>query len=136
CLASWMLAAALILPQSVLLGTTFPLMTSGVLRLAPGDPGRRVALLYFLNSLGAVVGVLACVFVVVPLAGLPGASMLAGATNIVLASAVYALARRAPPARAMVERPAGRSAAPRLLFAVAAFTGLASFGYEIAWIRM
>ena len=136
CLASWMLAAALILPQSVLLGTTFPLMTSGVLRLAPRDPGRRVALLYFLNSLGAVVGVLACVFVVVPLAGLPGASMLAGATNIVLATAVYALARRAPPARAMVERPAGRSAAPWLLFAVAAFTGLASFGYEIAWIRM
>jgi len=48
-------------------------MTSGVLRLAPRDPGRRVALLYFLNSLGAVIGVLACVFVVVPLTYWPTA---------------------------------------------------------------
>src|SRR5688500_14240045 len=30
--AKWLLAAALVLPQSVLLGTTFPLMSAGVLR--------------------------------------------------------------------------------------------------------
>src|SRR5262245_41332160 len=35
----WSLAAALILPQSVLLGMTFPLMTGGVLRVAPARSG-------------------------------------------------------------------------------------------------
>ena len=139
CVSSWALAALLILPQSVLLGMTFPLMTSGLLRLAPGDPGRRIALLYFLNSLGAVGGVLASVFVFIPLAGLPGASLIAGVTNVLLAVAVYTLARsgRAAPAVATPARPAAaRTLAAWTMFAVAALTGLSSFGYEIAWIRM
>src|SRR5678816_2999177 len=49
----WSLAAALILPQSVLLGATFPLMTGGVLRARPERAGYVVAMLYFTNSLGA-----------------------------------------------------------------------------------
>jgi len=56
-------------------------MTSGVLRAMPQDPGRRIGLLYFLNSFGAVVGVLASAFVLVPTVGLPGASLAAGLTN-------------------------------------------------------
>ena len=64
-----MLAAALILPQSILLGTTFPLMTAGVLRASPDTPGRKVAMLYFLNSLGAVFGVLASTFMLIPGSG-------------------------------------------------------------------
>lgn len=140
CVSSWMLAALLILPQSALLGATFPLMTSGLLRLAPQDPGRRIALLYFLNSIGAVFGVLAGVFLIIPHAGLPGATRFAGALNVLLAIAVYALARlgdastAAPPRRDASPAPAAVSA--RLLLAVAALTGLSSFGYEIAWIRM
>jgi spermidine synthase len=45
--AKWSIAAALILPQSVLLGATFPLMSAGVLRLQPVRPGRKLAILYF-----------------------------------------------------------------------------------------
>src|SRR4051812_19986809 len=52
----WGLSAALILPQSVLLGMTFPLMTAGVLRAFPDRPGRSLAMLYFTNSLGAAAG--------------------------------------------------------------------------------
>ena len=37
--AKWGIASALILPQSVLLGATFPLMSAGVLRLDRGAPG-------------------------------------------------------------------------------------------------
>ena len=40
CWAQWVFAGLLILPQSVLLGTTFPLMSGGILRLDPGCPGR------------------------------------------------------------------------------------------------
>src|SRR3954452_18802435 len=38
--AKWGIASALILPQSVLLGATFPLMSAGALRLATRRPGR------------------------------------------------------------------------------------------------
>src|SRR5436189_2632884 len=48
----WSLAAALILPQSVALGMTFPLMTGGVLRVEPERSGYVIAMLYFTNSLG------------------------------------------------------------------------------------
>ena len=138
CLSSWILAAALILPQSVLLGTTFPLMTSGILRALPQDPGRRIGLLYFLNSFGAVFGVLASAFLLIPTIGLPGASMTAGLLNVLLALGVYLIARRsgipapAPPA----PRSAGNGASPGLLLWVALLTGLSSFVYEIVWIRM
>src|SRR5205085_8456948 len=61
-LAKWGLAGLLILPQSVLLGMTFPLMSAGLLRLGGGAPGRSLSLLYFANSLGAAVGVLVAGF--------------------------------------------------------------------------
>lgn len=140
CLSSWILAAALILPQSILLGTTFPLMTSGILRAAPQDPGRRIALLYFLNSFGAVFGVLASAFVLIPAVGLSGASTAAGLLNMLLALCVYLIARR-PGIRATAPSPehsggTGNGASPRLLLWVALLTGLSSFVYEIVWIRM
>src|SRR3982750_4487372 len=58
----WTLGAALILPQSLLLGMTFPLMTAGVLRVHADRSGYAIAMLYFTNSLGAAVGVLASGF--------------------------------------------------------------------------
>ncbi|HEX9395653.1 MAG TPA: fused MFS/spermidine synthase, partial [Burkholderiales bacterium] len=68
----WTLASLLILPQSVLLGMTFPLMTGGVLRLRPERAGYAVAMLYFTNSLGAAAGVLASGFYFIGEVGLPG----------------------------------------------------------------
>ena len=68
----WTLAAALILPQSILLGMTFPLLTGGVLRLRPERAGYAIAMLYFTNSLGAALGVLASGFYFIGAAGLPG----------------------------------------------------------------
>jgi spermidine synthase len=41
----WVLSAALILPQSILLGMTFPLMSGGILRRWPNTPGRSLAML-------------------------------------------------------------------------------------------
>ncbi len=58
----WGLASALILPASILLGTTFPLMSAGIMRVYPGEGGRALSMLYFTNSFGASVGVLASGF--------------------------------------------------------------------------
>ena len=70
------LAALLILPQSLLLGATFPLISGGVLRLDAQGTGRTVALLYFANSIGAVIGVLWAGFWLISAVGLPGTCLL------------------------------------------------------------
>lgn len=129
------LACVLILPQSVLLGMTFPLMSAGLARAHPLAAGESVAMLYFTNSLGAAAGVLASGFVLIAWVGLPGTLRTAGMLNLFIAAAVWLLARpaRHPSLQAAPDRDAG---AGRTLLLVAGLTGLASFVYEISWIRM
>ena len=99
----WALAALLILPQSILLGTTFPLMTAGVLRRSMSQPGRVLSLLYFSNSLGAALGVLVAGFYLVKLSGLPGTLLVAAMLNIGVAAVTYLAARRTQPRRVSAE---------------------------------
>lgn len=160
----WTIAGLLILPQSVLLGTTFPLMSSGVIRLARSrlEPGRVLALLYFSNSLGAAVGVLLAGLWLIAKVGLPGVLLVAGYINVVIAAFVFLLARAHERFSSLETRPgdAPLSGAARpepelapsvgsaqppppdasrlsfVLLSVAFGTAVASFIYEIAWIRM
>ena len=142
--AKWAVAAALILPQSVLLGMTFPLMSAGLLRLTRAQPGRILSLLYFSNSLGAAVGVLVAGFYLVERVGLPGTLLAAAILNLGVASAtaVVLLSRRKPaqrPSATLKEPGPSRRAAAgleRLLILVSVGTAVGSFIYEIAWIRM
>ena len=136
----WSLAALLILPQSVLLGMTFPLISGGLIRRWPARPGATLATLYFTNSLGAAVGVLVSGFVLINAVGLPGTILTAGLLNIALALVIWAIVRgqtepaAAPPAASAESRGIDRLAR---WFTVAAFlTGAASFMYELGWIRM
>lgn len=149
----WTIASLLIFPQSVLLGATFPLMSAGVIRLARAAeaPGRVLGTLYFANSLGAAVGVLFAGFFLIEAVGLPGTLTTAGVMNVLAAVAVGLVARRheresvedvhgvAPPAE-VVPTDSRRSRAElnvwRPLLVVAFGTAVASFIYEIAWIRM
>ncbi len=139
----WTLSALLILPQSVLLGMTFPLMSAGIIRLCPRNPGRTISLLYFTNSLGAATGVLVSGFILIRLIGLPWTIRVAGLINIALALSVWSLARgrQAAPVAAIVangkqaEPSAGKAGYAMFLLA-ALVTGAASFIYEIGWIRM
>jgi spermidine synthase len=136
----WGISALLILPQSVLLGMTFPLMSAGLIRAHPEGSGGTIAMLYFTNSLGAAAGVLASGFLLVAWVGLPGTMMTAGLVNILLALVVWLLAKNM--AFTPASGPAHRRGAPGpgrsyfLMLAVAALTGTASFIYEIGWIRM
>ena len=83
----WTAGAMLILPQSILLGATFPLISGGLVRLAPRRSGELLALLYFTNCLGAAIGVLVSGFLLINLVGLPGTLLTAGLLNILLAHA-------------------------------------------------
>ena len=143
CASQWALSASMLAPQSILLGATFPLMSSAVIRLREGQPGHDIATLYFLNSLGAVLGVLASAFLLIPEAGLPGTLKVAGIANCLIAAAAFFLSRRAEPPLPLVpeagETPRWDWSSPRLtrlLLWTALLTGLSSFIYEIAWIRM
>jgi predicted membrane-bound spermidine synthase len=136
--AKWLLAGVLILPQSVILGATFPLMSAGLIRRYPRAPGETLSMLYFTNSLGAALGVLASGFILIERLGLPGTVQAAGAMNLGLAAIVLVLARGGEPRpapAAHAQEPRRESAYP-LLAAVAMLTGTASFIYEIGWIRM
>jgi spermidine synthase len=135
-LFKWTLAGLLILPQSVLLGMTFPLMSAGLIRRYPGSPGESLAMLYFTNSFGAAIGVLASGFVMIEQLGLPGTVRTAGALNLALAAAVWVLARGAEPPIAGARGEPGAERPYRLFLAVAFLTGAASFVFEIGWIRM
>jgi spermidine synthase len=127
------LACALILPPSMLLGATFPLMSAGLVRAAPAR-GEAIAMLYFSNSLGAAAGVLASGFVLIAWVGLPGTLRTAGIVNLALAAVVAVLAR--PSVAAPLPQSGEESRTSRLLLAIAMLTGFASFIYEICWIRM
>ena len=144
----WSLAGVLILPQSLLLGATFPLMSASVLRLTRTRPGRVISLLYFTNSLGGAIGVLLAGFYLVETTGLPGTITAAGILNLLAAMVTLLVSRtrggaesenavaNAALATPLSERATDRRSLVALCTAVAFGTGAASFMYEIAWIRM
>jgi predicted membrane-bound spermidine synthase len=154
----WSIASALILPQSVLLGTTFPLMSAGVLRLIRDRPGRVLSLLYFANSLGASGGVLFAGFYLLRAVGLPGTLLAAALINGLVFLVTFIAVRAkgmldaraggagkatapaapalAPPSKSAYPMLLAAPALSRLLLIVAFGTAVASFVYEISWIRM
>lgn len=140
-LYKWGLSTLLIICQTVLLGMTFPLMSAGILRRFPDQPGRSISLLYFSNSMGAVFGVLASGFVMVDFLGLPGTIRTAGLLNLLLAAIVWKLSKDGD-ASPLAATPAPQvtlySGSRRYFFflLVSLVTGAASFIYEIGWIRM
>lgn len=142
----WVLAAAMVLPQCILLGATFPLMSAGYIRLQEHAEGRVLAGLYFSNSLGAAIGALASTYVMLPAIGMPGTVFSAGLINILVAILVYPLSKREGPeaatppgavepvAVALGQKP--QLSPPIFILLAAGLTGAASFVYEITWIRM
>ena len=145
-LYKYALCGLLIVPQTILLGMTFPLMSGAVIRRHPVDAlgapaaGHHLAMLYFTNSIGAAAGALAAAFWLIGALGMPGTMQIAGALNLLLAVVVLAVARGAEPLPPLAAPAVGAlPAGPPLvrLFLIGAFvTGAASFIYEIAWVRM
>src|SRR4029453_1296047 len=89
------------------------------------------SLLYGINILGAVVGVLVTCYLAIPSIGMNGTSLAGGVGNLAIALTALAAFRRLAPIHAEEPRePVGR------FFAAAAFTsGLLAIGYQLAWAR-
>lgn len=144
----------LTLPFATLLGTTFPLIASGMIRYFADGGKRSLPLLYFANSLGGAVGILFCSYWLVSAFGTMGALQIASLGNLAIAAGFYWIHRRGgfeagsvaadavPGAeeRAVPEKVATpalqQPSRVHLWLFVATGTGLASFIYEIGWIRL
>jgi spermidine synthase len=138
-LYKFIIASFVILPQSVLLGATLPLMSGGFLRKYPDAPGKAISYLYFCNSLGAAAALPISAFYLIPKLGLPGTILTAALVNIGLAMVMYGLVKNTSQYQVSSNTDNTEQDStwwPRLLLAASLFTGMASFIYEVAWLRM
>ena len=122
----------LLLPATAAMGATLPAME----RLLAGDASDAAAVptLYAANTFGAVVGVLATTFWLVPSVGLVRTSILCVLVNLICAAAaakLFAGSRE----RAVASASARSSAAVAPLARLAA-TGLLGIGYEVLAVRV
>lgn len=126
---------------TVLMGATLPLLARHAVR-TEAQIGRRIGLLYAMNTAGAVAGALLTAFWLLPAFGLVGAVRTGAAINFAvfvlaagIARRVPAVAEGAPPARRagrfLVGRPAAAWVLPLMLL-----SGAVSFFHEVLWTRM
>ncbi len=147
-LYKWTVSALIIFPQAILLGATFPLLASALIRRSNKEQGKTIALLYFSNSLGAVIGVLTSGFLWIDAFGLPGTILNAGYINIWLGLFILIVNYKWPietkqnKLNISIEKQPIKNTSHQnkqltnILLISAALTGMASFFYELGWIRM
>lgn len=151
------LSAAVLLPPTLLMGATLPLLVRQ-LALIGAETGQATAWLYFCNSAGAATGAWFAGFVAIPELGLVVTNNCAVLTNVVLGVAALTLSRTAsqsPQSRAAVlpasstagpaqERPSATTVEPvlggdtprvRWLNLAVFSTGAAALALQMVWVR-
>jgi spermidine synthase len=144
-----LLALLLLAVPTFLMGGTLPAAAEAV--ETEGDTGRRrLALLYGMNTLGAVTGVMLSTFVLIERLGTRGTLWAASALNVVVALLALFFASREPARTVAAESlpaapaaaprdPAGENVtpiAPRFALWAAAVSGFAFLLMELVWYRM
>lgn len=134
-----------LLPPTLLMGMSLPLLVRGVVRDV-GGAGRTIGVLYGVNVLGAAAGALVTPWLLIRFFGIRGAVWLAAAANLAAGSTVL-LARRgvepggpAPEAETGSPPAPARAIAPPLPFALwlglYGLSGFCALGLEIVWFRV
>jgi spermidine synthase len=127
-------AAVVLLPTTILLGATVPLVVE---HLARAGEGLRQSLgrLYLLNTLGGAAGIALGTFVLVPNLGLDATLIAAACLNLVAGGLARNWSREAE-AGVPTAATAAPGGSPPALFAALAFaSGAFSFGIEVLWTR-
>ncbi|HET7543204.1 MAG TPA: fused MFS/spermidine synthase [Polyangiaceae bacterium] len=123
---------ALFLPATAAMGATLPAMERLVARAA-GD-GRSLAALYAANTFGAVLGVLASAFWLIPALGLARSAALCVALNLSCGALALSVL---PKTVALSERPGPSAAATaRGVLLRLAGSGFLGIGYEVLAVRV
>ncbi len=125
----------LLLPATFAMGATLPAIERVTARLQ--SEGYAIGRLYAANTLGAVAGVLASAFVLIPALGLTQTAMVCVALNMVCAVGVLVIApsRSLAATPAITTQPASPAASRRVLVVLAA-TGALGIGYEVVVVRV
>lgn len=122
---------------TVLMGGTLPAMARAV--ESNDDQGRRrLALLYGINTLGAVFGALIATFVMLERYGNRATLLIAAVVNLAVGALAWSRGRRTVrQEQAATEEPFRASALPaRLVLVAAALVGFAFLLMELVWYRM
>jgi spermidine synthase len=133
------LAFVALAPVTMLMGMSLPVLTRHLVREDP-EVGDRIARLYGLNTLGAVVGALASGYLLIELIGLRETTLVAVGLNLcaggaaLLMSSVFGSAEAGPWPAAAPRPPL--QGLHRLLLAVTFTSGLVSLALEVLWTRM
>ncbi len=135
-----LLAACFLLPPTVLMGGTLPLILRATTR-AREQVGASTGLFYGVNTAGAVLGVTLAGFFTVRLAGLQQTLALAATLNFVAAVGAYLLAGRLTAGQSRDERPQRSVRRPdrrrqRWLMGLFFAMGATSLAYEVLWTRI
>jgi spermidine synthase len=151
-------ASVVLFVPTFLMGGTLPILVSAVTRSAD-ELATSVSGLYWMNTLGAVVGTLACGFVLLPALGLRESVLCAVALNLLAGALAWRIGgpgawpaaaatgpaklagRMSPPlagaAGVGVSAEAGRAKGDfRFLLIAFGVVGATAFAYEIAWTRL
>ena len=132
------LAFLVLLPPTVLMGATLPLV-SQALGSGGEAPGRRVGALYAVNTWGAVTGTLAAGYFLLPPLGNRVTVWIAAGANLTAAALALTVARRsaalAPPSVLSARGEEASSRVAWLIPAAMAVSGAVAMVFEIAWTR-
>ncbi|MDH5720983.1 MAG: hypothetical protein OEZ13_10300 [Spirochaetia bacterium] len=141
-LIKWVTGVMMIFPQTILLGTSFPLLSSALVRLSKEHKGRIISNLYFVNCLGGSLGILFAGYYLIDNYGLPGTVIAGGIINLFIAFSIFYLhVKEKKPLYFFenIKKPLSSNTEKKdkiIFLACAALTGTASFIYEIGWLRM
>jgi len=120
----------LLLPATAAMGATLPAIERVLARKRTS--GSALAGLYAANTFGAVLGVLAAAFWLVPAFGLARTAVVCAALNLLCAGATLWLFR----GRAAAAAPAPTTTSAPGLIPLLALTGLLGIGYEVLVVRV
>jgi spermidine synthase len=133
---------AALLPPTLLMGMSLPLLVRAMLRDV-ASAGRTIGYLYGINMLGAAAGAFAAPWLLLPWGGIPGAVGVAAAGNLLAGLGALWLARGAErePAEPLAgaeagARPEGPTHAFGLWLALYALSGFVALSLEILWFRL
>ncbi|MBN2723164.1 MAG: fused MFS/spermidine synthase [Deltaproteobacteria bacterium] len=137
----------IMLIPTVAMGATLPVLVQGVVR--KNEAGKGIALLYFINTLGAVAGTFGAGFAIIPRYGLDKGIYIAVGTGIVVfAFAVIMQWKLFKPSEVTSETTTGKSSLKTRLtpfalrhgvyfaLGIAFFSGLISLSNEVLWFRL
>jgi spermidine synthase/MFS family permease len=137
--ATGLIAFALLLIPTMLMGSTLPLLVEHFVRRT-GNVGESVGLLYSVNTLGSSVACLAAAFLLMRLLGETGSVRLAVCFNIAVAVTALILQAKFPPPTGRKDAASDQKPQKTVPFWIgmllAFVTGFIALAYEIVWYRL